>query len=648
MKTLEFNESEPKIKQFLTAIFGNVTGYIEIRFIDGGILSRYYSSVKDISLDEIDSWRSQSKRNIFFGVCARREKQRTKESVCCVTTLWADLDNKDFVTGSAKQALNLLPDELSPSCVVNSGHGIHCYWFLDKQVPIKTEQDIEHVEGYVLGLANLLNGDKVQDLSRIMRMPGTLNCKDPDNPIQTEFLTFYPNIRYSLAHFDKYWTQPLSADAKKISFAAKLPKIDVERLNLSNKIKELIESGFTPGCGYDSRSNADQAVITALLGAGYSADEVKAIFTSYAIGEKYREKGRWGDSYLRHSIAKARTFLDQQPQRFRRMEVDDAYAPAQTLRELLSSVETTTPLIENLLRRGDLLMIFAPSGTGKSIYAENLAAYACAGESVFGIFPVSEPLRCLYVDFEMPEDEAANRFDIMFEALSKGEEHFRIKCFADFDITEPRGKKWLIDNTEKFKPDILILDPLESMHHRDENDAKEMGLVIQPLREISKDYGCAVVIVHHARAEQYDFRGKPLPRKARGSTILINKMDTVLELMSTDKQDVTKLHFAKARRVAISRREDLVFDYSHETLLLSPVDDPKMREHFSRLNVERQHALEPYLRIMRLGYTHSQIAEKLGVHRSTISRYMSGIRTPPADEIAKAAKIARELEQRHK
>ena len=70
-------------------------------------------------------------------------------------------------------------------------------------------------------------------------------------------------------------------------------------------MKRLIVSQTTKG----QRSETDQRVITAMLGAGHTPDEVRSVFQRYPIGQKYREKGASGDHYLAHSIDKARAYL---------------------------------------------------------------------------------------------------------------------------------------------------------------------------------------------------------------------------------------------------------------------------------------------------------------------------------------------------
>ena len=667
MNPLEFTNSEHETKQFMRALFNNLEGFIEVRFINGGISRRFYSGVDEITADEIESWTSEAKSNIYFGVCLRREKAGSKKSISRVTTLWADVDDKDFEEDAIEEALNLLPekrvsskelypdedrpeelisvDEFPPSIIVDSGHGGHLYWLLKEQVEIKTEDDIERVEGYVLGLAKVLRGDRVYDLARVMRVPLTTNYKDTSHPVKTEFLGFHPNVRYALSDFDRFWTKPYSRIVEKVSFSIEPSGVDIKNLHVSEKIKELVEHGFTTSSGYDSRSNADQAVITALVSGGHTPDEVKSIFSNYPIGEKYQERGKWRDEYLAHSIASARGFLEEQgTQRVSTQKLPQGILIGKDLRQFMSSIDVRAPLVEGLISRGELLLFFAPSGVGKSSFAQSLCAYACAGLPVFELFEVPEPVKCLYLNLEMADVEVGIRFESMFEALGSGSQNFEVDTLLEFDITRPQDRERLLKTVEAKKPDIVVLDPLECLHHKDENSASEMAQVITPLRGIVHDFNCGIVIVHHAGAPRYDNRGRPLPKRIRGSSVVEDKMDNVIEIIDTDKPNTKRLHFTKARSVMTTRRQDLLFDFDWHTYLIRLTSDPKMREVYAKLAIERHHKIEPLLKLMAKDLGTREIGRRIGRNPSTIIRWRSGIREPSQEDLGKLWKLLQEVE----
>ena len=81
----------------------------------------------------------------------------------------------------------------------------------------------------------------------------------------------------------------------------------IDELPVSDKIKNLILHGNDGS--YPSRSEADMAVVIALINKGVSNHAIEEIFIQYPIGEKYREHGS-PDQYLKHTIDAAKAMSD--------------------------------------------------------------------------------------------------------------------------------------------------------------------------------------------------------------------------------------------------------------------------------------------------------------------------------------------------
>lgn len=118
-------------------------------------------------------------------------------AVTALAALWADLDIKPGGMESYEDSVKVV-DMLSsvlncnPVAIVHSGHGIQPYWAVeDGEI---TDHNRNYVKGVlkrwgylVARMAEIVGGkvDSVYDLPRVLRAPGTINYKDPDNPIQT-------------------------------------------------------------------------------------------------------------------------------------------------------------------------------------------------------------------------------------------------------------------------------------------------------------------------------------------------------------------------------------------------------------------------------------------------------------------------------
>lgn len=92
-----------------------------------------------------------------------------------------------------------------------------------------------------------------------------------------------------------------------VNFVADVEPPQLEHIHMKAEIVELIRNGAEKG----TRSENDQKVITALVAAGATDDEIRAVFSHYAIGVrgKFAEKGEHALQYLAHSIAHARGWV---------------------------------------------------------------------------------------------------------------------------------------------------------------------------------------------------------------------------------------------------------------------------------------------------------------------------------------------------
>lgn len=159
-------------------------GYLEIRLLGDGIPDRrYYSSLEDIDWDELSNLNEYY--NIYFGVCRRKDECGRKECVDKMPGIWVDVDIKNNFDDK-EQALEFInevieAEDLNPTFLVDSGNGFHLYFIFDEPIKV-TDDNREELQHLVKSVGNLFKGDAVQDVSRIMRLPGFNNVKDPNNP----------------------------------------------------------------------------------------------------------------------------------------------------------------------------------------------------------------------------------------------------------------------------------------------------------------------------------------------------------------------------------------------------------------------------------------------------------------------------------
>ncbi len=164
---------------FFEALYPDGVGghYLEIRCLPGAAQTFCTSIGEAVTVAE-----GERGRNTYFGVALRAEPRGDETSVAEIPALWVDVDWKGFEGGWKEAGEMLAAFEHGPSIVVETGNGWHCYWLLREPEEVTPENRL-YLRGLLLGLAEALGGDrKCRDLSRVLRVPGTLNLKDLAHP----------------------------------------------------------------------------------------------------------------------------------------------------------------------------------------------------------------------------------------------------------------------------------------------------------------------------------------------------------------------------------------------------------------------------------------------------------------------------------
>ncbi len=200
------------VREFLEVLFPSDLGgaFIEVRLIKPGhVLPIFYESVDQLVNALPRSFEEQGGCNVYFGVCLRSRREGTKDAIKVVRCLWVDLDAKDFSGGKPEALKRLREFAFSPTLIGDSGHGYHAYWLLKEPEEITRPEDLVKVEACLKALARALGGDpQATDISRVLRLPGTYNVKDPSAPVLATLAHFEPDRQYNLSEFESL----LSAD----------------------------------------------------------------------------------------------------------------------------------------------------------------------------------------------------------------------------------------------------------------------------------------------------------------------------------------------------------------------------------------------------------------------------------------------------
>lgn len=138
----------------------------------------------------------EKKVDSFFAVAPVVRPSRKKKAIRGVLTLHMDVDGADKATERKLR-------QLKPTAIVRSGGDgcFHPYFFLDSSVRLPENLRLVEELNKRLALEIGVSPGSTFDASRILRVPGTFNLKNPKKPRPVELIEFQPAIRYPLEYF---------------------------------------------------------------------------------------------------------------------------------------------------------------------------------------------------------------------------------------------------------------------------------------------------------------------------------------------------------------------------------------------------------------------------------------------------------------
>ncbi|MHB8953136.1 MAG: hypothetical protein ACYC4U_09215 [Pirellulaceae bacterium] len=307
MKT-QCQNARRQLEQFLAALF-RPDELIEIRFIESWISrdKRRSRVVQDAAWmlpqelisqhREIVDFAHRERANVYFGVCPRANVGDSQDDhIQTVRCLWCDIDGV-----SAQEAFSRwnAADVPPPSLLIHSGAGIHGYWLLDRDVRSSRERSLITV--MLPSFYRDFSGDHVQNLSRLLRLAGTVNYKNARSgrpPRPCTLLHCRPDVRYPFEAFGRWIDSARGDERRKVARRVCSAPQDTFRSNQAAKsdVAEIIRNLDRPS---RDRSRRDFAIVCDLLRMGLGKEEIWALV---ADRSKFESNGR---SYFDVTMANA-------------------------------------------------------------------------------------------------------------------------------------------------------------------------------------------------------------------------------------------------------------------------------------------------------------------------------------------------------
>jgi hypothetical protein len=215
-----------------------------------------------------------------------------------------------------------------------------------------------------------------------------------------------------------------------------------------------------------------------------------------------------------------------------------------------------------------ILFVGGEPKVGKSLLVANLALSLAAGSQRLG-FPISTPRRVLVCQFELPLLQFVDRLTVMRRALGTAADHRLLvdTRAAGHLLSAPQGLEHFLLAAKAASAEVIVLDPLYSMHDQDENDTRAMAAFCQSLLRLRDASRAALVLVHHTRKS---ISREEIGRAFRGSSALHAVGDSYLLLTRSSPQLPTlELRFQFRYAAAQPPRR---LEFNPQTLWFSPAE----------------------------------------------------------------------------
>lgn len=354
--------------------------------------------------------------------------------------------------------------------------------------------------------AKVYVSDSVSSSSSISNNPfevkkNNMNCTQSINTSNADKNLSLNNPFETISKIDSERHQSINNFADERNLESKISLLPINIINLIKNPPKI------------NRSNEDQSVLNSLAYNKWTFDEVKILFELYPIGDKYREKGRDGDSYLKLSYNNAILYISKSHSSESTSQQNFNKYSFKTMAEIYKSSEKPKWLINNILTTSENFLLAAGKGSFKSTFvlqmAVELADINCTKFlNCFDIVEENRPELILYINGENTSDQLHSKFDLLLSDYSDADKErilSKIVCMCRDDMcmfSDDIKNLEFIAAIEQFVKNnnvsLIILDNFQCFNRADENNNTEVRLALNTLTDIKTKFNAALIIVHHS------------------------------------------------------------------------------------------------------------------------------------------------------
>lgn len=209
--------------------------------------------------------------------------------------------------------------------------------------------------------------------------------------------------------------------------------------------------------------------------------------------------------------------------------------------ELLAMPEVDPDwMVADLFTVGSNGWVGAEPKVGKSWTVLELVYALSTGSPFLGRFSVKQPRRVMYIQEEDSLQRVLRRFKRLIQGdptrVNPSDDYLRWSIRVGFKIDDVAWINRLIEDLERYAPEVVVMDVFNMLHNLEENKQSDMTRLLQTLMQLNRRFGCAFIIVHHNRKPQPGSEARP-NQMIRGSGVLAGWGECSLYLRRSKEKD---------------------------------------------------------------------------------------------------------------
>jgi RecA-family ATPase len=223
-----------------------------------------------------------------------------------------------------------------------------------------------------------------------------------------------------------------------------------------------------------------------------------------------------------------------------------------------------TWLVKDIIPSGGLVNLFSGPKLGKSFIALDLCRAISQGDTEWCGFNITGQSRVLYIQLDTPRSLWIERFEMLSAAgidFTTNEvtddtpspmHYFRMADMEQapypFNVENKDTLAWMWKQLDDYKPGVVVIDTINEVHTRKENDNDDMKLAIAAIVHACRTPTAtvvdrpAVLLLSHSRKEGKLEDDRGTTQEGRGATAAPGRYDVILRLQAREGATTAKLH----------------------------------------------------------------------------------------------------------